>query len=72
MYILAEIRGFFFFYSVKSHQASECSLIFISACDEGPGLCAHLITFLSILLVFVTIPFLLCISPETEMSVYSS
>ena len=46
--------------SVKSHQASECSLIFISACDEGPGLCAHLITFLSILLVFVTIPFSLC------------
>ena len=33
---------------------------FISACDEGPGLCAHLITFLSILLVFVTIPFSLC------------
>ena len=32
----------------------------ISACDEGPGLCAHLITFLSILLVFVTIPFSLC------------
>jgi len=30
------------------------------ACDEGPGLCAHLITFLSILLVFVTIPFSLC------------
>ena len=28
-----------------------------TACDEGPGLCAHLITFLSILLVFVTIPF---------------
>ena len=46
--------------SVKSHQVSECSLIFISACDEGPGLCAHLITFLSILLVFVTIPFSLC------------
>ena len=31
-----------------------------TACDEGPGLCAHLITFLSILLVFVTIPFSLC------------
>lgn len=30
------------------------------ACDEGPGLCAHLITFLSIVLVFVTIPFSLC------------
>merc|ERR1719225_2556926 len=33
---------------------------FSQACDEGPGLCAHLITFLSILLVFVTIPFSLC------------
>ena len=32
----------------------------LTACDEGPGLCAHLITFLSILLVFVTIPFSLC------------
>ncbi|TRY62953.1 hypothetical protein TCAL_11835 [Tigriopus californicus] len=30
------------------------------ACDEGPGLCAHLITFISILLVLVTIPFSLC------------
>ena len=32
----------------------------LSACDEGPGLCAHLITFLSVLLVFVTMPFSLC------------
>lgn len=30
------------------------------ACEEGPGLCAYLITFLSIVLVVVTIPFSLC------------
>jgi len=30
------------------------------ACDEGPGLCAHMITFFSIVLVFITIPFSLC------------
>ena len=32
----------------------------VSACDEGPGICAHLITFFSIVLVLVTIPFSLC------------
>ncbi|CAB4055817.1 STOM [Lepeophtheirus salmonis] len=30
------------------------------ACDEAPGICAILITFMSIVLVFVTIPFSLC------------
>ena len=39
---------------------------FFAACDEGPGLCAHLITFLSILLVFVTIPFSLCFAVKVS------
>ena len=38
----------------------------ISACDEGPGVCAHLITFFSILLVFVTIPFSLCFAVKVS------
>ena len=32
----------------------------ISACDEGPGVCAYLITFCSIVLILVTLPASLC------------
>ena len=32
----------------------------ISACDEGPGLCALLITLLSCLLIIVSLPLSLC------------
>ena len=46
--------------NVRLWLTNHSDTAFISACDEGPGLCAHLITFLSILLVFVTIPFSLC------------
>ena len=41
-------------------------MFFIAACDEGPGVCAHLITFFSILLVFVTIPFSLCFAVKVS------
>merc|ERR1740128_657066 len=31
-----------------------------SACDEGPGICAHLITLCSLLIIFATLPVSLC------------
>ena len=33
---------------------------FLAACDEGPGICAYLITFCSIVLIFITLPVSLC------------
>ena len=30
------------------------------ACDEGPGICAHLITLCSLLIIFATLPVSLC------------
>ena len=32
----------------------------LAACDEGPGICAYLITFCSIVLIFITLPVSLC------------
>jgi len=46
---------------------------YITACDEGPGICAHLLTFFSILLVFITIPFSLCFAVKVcEFGFYTS
>ena len=30
--------------------------LFILACDEGPGICSHLMTLFSILLIMATMP----------------
>ncbi len=32
----------------------------ISACEEGPGICAYILTLCSILLLILTLPFSLC------------
>ena len=30
------------------------------SCEEGPGLCAHFITFISLLIILATLPISLC------------
>ena len=30
-------------------------------CEEGPGICAHLLTIFSVLLIIMTLPFSLCL-----------
>ena len=47
------------------HQI-KCLSCFVAACDEGPGICAHLLTFFSIVLVFITIPFSLCFAVKVN------
>ena len=34
--------------------------IIILACEEGPGICAHLLTLASMLIIFMTLPISLC------------
>ena len=36
-------------------------LVIILVCEEGPGICAHLLTFFSVLIIVVTLPFSLCL-----------
>ena len=31
-----------------------------SVCEEGPGICSHLLTLISLLIILVTLPFSLC------------
>ena len=32
------------------------------ACEEGQGICAHALVVISVLLIFMTLPFSLCLS----------
>jgi hypothetical protein len=36
-------------------------LVLILVCEEGPGICAHLLTIFSVLIIIVTLPFSLCL-----------
>ena len=47
-----------------------------SVCEEGPGICSHLLTLISLLIILVTLPFSLCcvvqvvqVSVKTEAEV---
>ena len=40
------------FYFKKNHQPAG----YETACEEGPGVFAHVLTFLSVLLILVTLP----------------
>ena len=31
-----------------------------SVCEEGPGICSHLLTLISLLIILITLPFSLC------------
>ena len=35
--------------------------IFCTACEEGQGICAHLLVVVSVILIFLTMPFSLCL-----------
>ena len=32
----------------------------LAVCEEGPGICSHLLTLISLLLILITLPFSLC------------
>ena len=38
----------------------DFELINAEGFNEGPGLCSHLLTFVSVLIIFATLPFSLC------------
>ena len=35
---------------------TDCNQLVITACDEGPGACSHLLTIISFLLIIATLP----------------
>ena len=39
---------------------SDNHMIRVPACEEGPGICSHLLTLISLLLILITLPFSLC------------
>ena len=41
-----------------------------SACEEGQGICAHAIVVISVLLIFMTLPFSLCLSVKVVQVIY--
>jgi hypothetical protein len=41
----------------KIKTSFETFIHFFAACEEGQGICAHLMVIFSVLLIFVTLPF---------------
>ena len=40
------------------------------ACEEGQGICAHALVVISVLLIFMTLPFSLCLSVKVVQVIY--
>ena len=45
----------------KSGPQFILEVLCLLVCEEGPGICAHLLTIFSVLLIIVTLPFSLCL-----------
>ena len=41
------------------------------ACEEGQGICAHALVVISVLLIFMTLPFSLCLSVKVVQVIHS-
>ena len=40
------------------------------ACEEGQGICAHALVVISVLLIFMTLPFSLCLSVKVVQVIH--
>ena len=54
-----------FKYDLRGHSRAQImtfliKIFFFLVCDEGPGICAHLLTLFSLLLIAATLPVSLC------------